>query len=905
MKKYIKYLSLLAGAILLGGSLTSCVDDALVEGNGAEDIYSVAEDEYAMGVVLSLGQLSNGTRALDNMNDRELKDIEEYVNTENLYILFFNLDGIFLFQIDKPVAIPIGQSTLGNDSQWFIKIPVKDINPNLIKYIEENPFKIAVLANWTFDSDRNLGEDLGGWEEFRFNQPVDEKGNLTYDAYGKLIGDHISLLAHAQRDNTYENTTNHGYDHLTFRTENGKPHMGPYTEWVHNYHSSIKEAELQIRSYYDVKNATYSNSHRYSADDNKNNLGRFEMKYNNLWHLWNFGSADKVNTTNFPSIGDDQAKVWIELNDQARKEFLKNYNPLDRTSVWKFDGYQGIELSYGVLPMTKTSGEIPTENSELESLLIVTPNMEWKDYQAGNPINIDSRPSVGAHPFIHFKAPADGYLRVNYEAYNGAKLIAHIGSNNTPTNNAQHYQRDNLKSREECTVGDDGQFGDVPFDPEDVYLFMVVDPDEMYVPETPEESDGDQGDDSDPAEGEEEENPELKPVVPANPYVKIYSIEYIESRHLYDVDRYGVLPSKDDPIPMYGIQDFDPIGEYWQPGILFNLSQLNNAQKEGYIYRTISLLRSLSRVEVRLLKSQFPQKPSHVFMRSMNRSARMTPVDFFTPTDIIWNGFNENSVSDVRRRQNYIDVGNLSEQHILEKTPGVQKEEKNIMGFGPFYIGSNTVQTGNILNEYRSATAWPFGIWEQQWEWNWNRGTGFVDNFATYEPGDSRNYTGQTVPEYPRILHTRISRSDYARMTEVDDPLYWHYIMYIPEKNITDADNPGDLSDRPKIIHVELRFNGGPEGSDPEDNQVDNFDDKEAYRLYFTEGGRANLGNFDFTGRGSWDAYEYDLDIVKQHWPILRNHVYTFTVNGIPTYKENVIFQAESPDYRGTSWNFN
>ena len=908
---------MLAGAMALGSSLTACVDDFKLEEGPNSDIYAVNENEYAMGVVLSLDQLSGvSTRGqiggpLGNLaggSGQGLKDIEEYVNTENLYILFFNLDGTFLFQINKPVAIPIGQSEFGNDSQWFIRIPVKDINENLIHYIEENPFKIAVLANWTFDSDINLGSNLSGWDEFKFKEPLDAEGNLVYDEFGKLQGDHISLLAHAQRDNVYENTTMHGYDHLVHRTETGS-HMGPYTEWVANYHRNIPEAETHIRTYFNVEENYYQNPDNFFYDENgvPTALDHFNTKYNNLWHVWYFnGTYDGEGMKNFTiEAGNTQMNKWIELNQGAKEAMFAPTNvhgesfSYESDHTWKLGhGYSDLYLSKGVQPnywdtkpqlVDQDGYDVPGEELKFSGMAITEANLS-KDYNdTGNPLNLDNN-----HQYMSFTAKADGYVRINFEAQGGAKLYAHVGTNNTPQNNASGYQKDNRDSRFEIDPSTGtfttGEIADIPFDPKPIYLYMVVDED--YVPVPPMLEDGN-------------DVPS-----PEKPMITIHSIEYIESRHLYDVDRRAILPSKDYAIPMYGVQDFDPIGEYWEPGVLFNLSQFNNAQKLGYNYRRISLLRSISRVEVKLKKSDFPQKPSHVYLRSMNRSSRITPVDFFTPTDIIWNGFNPSSPDDVRRLQNYIDVGNLNEQQIIQTTPGVAQEEKNIMQYGPIYIGSganNGESNEQKLTEYRRTTAWPFGIWEKQWDWNWNRGNGLVEDFETYQVGQSRRYTGQTVPEYPRILHTRISRSDYSHFAEVEDPEYWHYIMYIPEKNITDADNPGNISDRPKIVHVEIRFNGGPENTwnndDPE-NIVDNFDDNLAYRLYFTQGGRANLGGFEWNGRESWDKYEYDLDIVKQHWPILRNHEYIFTVTGGLGNSGNINLQVSAPEQRFVGWTF-
>lgn len=882
IRNMIRWFGCLSLFVSAGMWLTGCTDDKIDVPTSPDGIYSVDEDEYALGVTLSLDQLSGsiGSRALGDLGDKGLAEIEEYVNTENLVVLFFNIDGIFLFNIENPTAIPIGQSDSGLDNQWFIKIPVKQINDNLIKYIEENPFKIAVLANWTYLSDRNTGGKL---DAFEFKAPLDADGNLTYDEMGKLTGMHISELAHAQVDNAYENTTMHGYDHLVYRTETG-PHMSPYIEWVHNYHKSIDVADADIRANFDVKN------NKYQTIDAENH---YNVTFQNLWQVWNFGGKNTDNA-DFDFGSEKNKADWLALNEKAQKDLFDQYKNNSGSYYdsfyWRLDNYEPLEISYPKIIMWENASQ-NDEPSTIKGVVFPLQNLSWDDNESGEPLNLEAKGYGPPTPYIRFKANADGYVKVNYEARGGAKLFVHVGRNNTPENNASNYHKDNIDSRFE--LDENGYFStaeiaDIPFEPKDVYIYMVIDPN--YTQPEPEEG--------------------QLPLPPESPVAYIYGVEYIESRHLYDVDRRGILPDKDYPIPMYGIQDFDAIGEYWEPGILFNLSQFNNAQKQGYSYRNISLLRSLARVELRLAKKDFPKKPTHVFLRSQNRSARIMPVDFFTPTDIVWNGFNPSSQSDVKRLQNYINSGNLNEQNIIQNTPGHKGELDNIMQYGPIYIGSNNNQGqsgSQKLDEYRKTTAWPFGIWEQQWGWDWNRGTGYVSDFATYKPGQTRAHTGQVVPEYPRILHTRISRSDYARFTEIDDGSeYWHYIIYTAEKNITDADNPGNIADRPKIIHIELRFNGGlPEKDNAEDNTVNNFDDNGAYRLYFTEGGRASLGDFNFTGRESWDAYEYDWNIAKQHWPILRNHIYSFTVTGGIGNRSNINFQVAAPDNRSIYWEFN
>ena len=869
MNKPTSYLPRLAGLLLTMtvAVLSGCVKEDL-EKQGAvdEDFYTLEDDEYGLGFAISLDKLDGvTTRAgLGHSNGYSRDGVEDFVDTENLYILFFNLEGIFLFDIKKPTAVPMGKAgATDEDNQWFIKIPVKAINPNLIRYIEDNPFKIAVLGNWTFLDDTNIGGNLGDgssdkWDMFEFHQPLDAEGNLTYKE-GKLTGDHISLLAHAQRDNVYKDTNKGGYNHLVYNTETG-PHMGPYTEWVRNSYKNEAEAEAAIRANYDVaKNRLTSQ-----------NLG---IDYLNMWRLWCFDGE--------PQFGS--GSMWKSVNEAARASF--NLSSAD--NWWNMDSEDDLYV-HGAASW-EDAGEkkgitVPSFDSSFDN--------ERNSAGYGFPSNAS---------YIHFTAKADGYLHVRYKSTGGAELKVHIGKYYYENPADQYQFTHNKNSRDESKLKAqyheengvrifDEAFGDVPGEAVHVFIYSLA-------PETPVLDD----------DGE-----------PVDPSITVYEIEYIESRHLYDVDRMGILPTRSYPIPMYGIQDFDAIGEYWQPGLLFNLSQFNNAMKEGYSYRNVSLLRSLARVEVILPKSIFKREPTHVFLRSMNRSARITPVDFFTPTDIIWNGFDMTKDSDIRRYNNY--SSNLIEQDILKAcSGGVDGEIENIMQYGPIYVGSNvnTEQTEyEQMTEYRRATSWPFGIWEQQWNWNWNRigsddssdaprSEYSVDWYDTYKPGQTRAHTGQTVPPYPHVLHPRISRSDYARFTKIDDPDNYHYLIYVPEKNITDADNPGNVADRPKIVHVEIRFNGGRDITNT-DNQVENFDDNGAYRLYFTPGGQASSNDFTFEGRQSWDDYEYNWNIASQHWPIMRNHVYRFTVLGAPSYGgNNVIYQVCAPDQRYTGWFFN
>lgn len=932
---------MLLGVFLMSGMLWGCVEDNVDEPGGqTEPGAGLEADEYGFGFTISVDDLTRigGTSHYPGLATTE----EDYVDTEHLYVLFFNIDGVFLFDIENPTAVPMGSG--GSEHQWFIRIPVKQINPNLIKYIEENPFKIAVLANWTFNDGPN-SDTTSNWDEFRFLPPVDNEGNLTYDENGKLTSDwNLTMLSHAERDTAYKSASQlNGYDHLVYYVEgNEHPHMGPYTEWVKNFQKNEAAAEQTLRTKYDVDGHKYTNSEMKSR-------GGAPIDYHDMWRIWNFGGeANRDANIGYETTDSKIQTAWVTNNEEAKKEFDEAY-PAENLKTdtsnkhWALKNHESELVLHG--PMERV-----IENEQAVGIKL--PAVE--NFTEAQNDNGDGFPA--SMSYAHFYAKADGYVRVRYKVVGNAKLKSHISLYNyaPPADNTQRKHNQDARNEGKLKVSRTQEtsangetievfeaFGDIPNLQQHVYLYALAEP---QIEETPEEGEGNEGeevegtedpDGSEDVEGEggegesgegEGEGEDVEPEPEIEPGIIIYEIEYIESRHLYDVDREGILPSKEYPIPMYGIQDFDPIGEYWQPGQLFNLSMFNNAVKEGYNYRSVSLLRSLARVEVLVNKNSFSRQPSHVFLRSLNRSARITPVDFFTPTDVIWNGYDRTSKSDQARLQHYIDADNFAEQDILTNCAGVDTEIDRIMQFGPIYIGrdSNNQEPNSGLSaeqkmdEYRSTTAWPFGIWEQQWGWNWNRaGSGEevsgnqVRWFDTYKPGDVRTYHGQVVPDYPHILHTRISRSDYARFHYAgEENGYYKYVIYVPEKNITDADNPGNIADRPKVIHVELRFNAGLLNNDPEENQVENFDDNGAFRLYFTPGGRSSKYDSKLNGRSfgrlDWDNYEYDWESICDHWPIMRNHIYRFTVDGGgPKYNDhNVTFTVEAPDKRSASWDF-
>lgn len=335
----------------------------------------------------------------------------------------------------------------------------------------------------------------------------------------------------------------------------------------------------------------------------------------------------------------------------------------------------------------------------------------------------------------------------------------------------------------------------------------------------------------------------------------IYEVEYIAEKYLYDTDREGILPSEENPIPMYGVQNYKKL-ENWQPGTTFDLS---HERKENGTYeeKTISLIRSLAKVEVYLPEESNGRKPQHIYMRSMNRTARCEPVDVETPTNTLWKEDNHNLTSSNRGPCEWYDI----QEH------------------GTFYQGTRDDKDDNPSDAktraYQNKLSWYYGSWKgASWKNNgrnwtgWNFGTGITVNDET------------NTNRYPHLFNPSIDRSDFTHMIEVpsDRSGYYKYILYVPDKNIDDPNYVGLSQSITKVAHIEYRY--------PDQDDI-NLDDNNCYRIYFTNYRSTGYKpNPDITKVSKTDfdnGYELRSDSLSMHWPIMRNHVYTFQVTGTRT----------------------
>ena len=174
----------------------------------------------------------------------------------------------------------------------------------------------------------------------------------------------------------------------------------------------------------------------------------------------------------------------------------------------------------------------------------------------------------------------------------------------------------------------------------------------------------------------------------------------------------------------------------------------------------------------------------------------------------------------------------------------IDTEIENIKNYGPFYDGS---EKDKNYQAYRDKLSWFYKAWT---EWDFNKST-----YPVTVPGGT---------DYPHIFNTRINRSDYIHFIymETQDG-YDRYVVYMPEKNIDDPNTVGNIRSTPKVPHIELRF---------ESNDATNLDDNDCWRIYFTD-------SQPQVEQDEYDDFEKNSENLKTLYPIVRNHIYRFTVN--------------------------
>ena len=219
-------------------------------------------------------------------------------------------------------------------------------------------------------------------------------------------------------------------------------------------------------------------------------------------------------------------------------------------------------------------------------------------------------------------------------------------------------------------------------------------------------------------------------------------------------DENGIRPELEEQyIPMYGIQLFDALTD-WKKGTTYYLSEQSGSQTGEYDYKSISLLRSVVKLELRIPKTTATGQAVEVDndwaqICANNFMARCEPMDVSTPTDQIWKA-----------------------DHIKDC------EWNDIRNHG-LYAGTEKVDCKDQLS-------WFFGAWldKENIGWNWNNAK--PKNFASEKEGE----------KYPKIFNPITQRLQLAFITDCYLPTddYHRWIVYCGERNMNDPHNTGDVT---------------------------------------------------------------------------------------------------------------
>lgn len=332
----------------------------------------------------------------------------------------------------------------------------------------------------------------------------------------------------------------------------------------------------------------------------------------------------------------------------------------------------------------------------------------------------------------------------------------------------------------------------------------------------------------------------------------VIDVEYTQDRYVYLTDREGILPSSDHPIPMYGVQKFDRLEGWWDEGASFDLTTGGQSVTgKEYNTKNISLLRAVAKVEVLIPKSL--GVPKHVYLHSLNSTVRCEPMDVSTPTDQLWKEHNDGCEWQlIQKHGTFIDNGKYTE------------------------------------NEYKTKLAWYYGNW-LEWGWDFNNYTQWKPNYEKDGP-------------FPRLFNPYISRSDCAAFIDVTDYYndeYYHYLFYMGENTIDASSAYNGAGGSAMIPHIEIRFDDRYATTSKVATNTDlNLMDSDCYHIYFVEKGIAS-GARDASGvskiaNGKFESeYETKTEYLKEHWPIMRNHIYRFVVKDVTSDGMGLLVDAQ------------
>lgn len=310
------------------------------------------------------------------------------------------------------------------------------------------------------------------------------------------------------------------------------------------------------------------------------------------------------------------------------------------------------------------------------------------------------------------------------------------------------------------------------------------------------------------------------------------------------------MPSEKHPIPMYGVQQFEPIPEsLWKKGTPFDISNepTDAFPDVNYQYKAISLLRCCVRLDLKIPRTVMGGKePVHVSLWYSNIYSRTEPMDNWTPTDQIWN------------------------QHGMAHSDA-NCEMDRLISYGPI-VTTTDPGNGTTKAKYQQRLKWFYGAWlDHDWK------------FKTIDGGTV--VPTQTI-EYPRVFNSCIQRNKVIQLNNgnvtnyyPDRNAYWHYIVYTGERNPNDVNSLPNMPSNPYVACF-----------------IVSWDNTKFYCIPLMNYAKTTLdmsGVFGPHSDGTWknaspcSAYNTFINStvpaakgVNIPYPLVRNHIYRFTLKG-------------------------
>lgn len=349
--------------------------------------------------------------------------------------------------------------------------------------------------------------------------------------------------------------------------------------------------------------------------------------------------------------------------------------------------------------------------------------------------------------------------------------------------------------------------------------------------------------------------------------------------------RKWIHPSQDYPIPMYGVQNFQKLTN-WKEGTPFHLSNVisnPSGEDKGYPCRSISLLRSVVKLELLLDKSIVGSSLSNIQWlgnKYINIYARCEPMDVWTPTETLWVDDEEvhsdgkttasNSNCEWDLIMDYGVIAHKGDKTGEQSTPNLKEptaafKEKDYDSF----------------IQFRERISWFYGAWGEPGpdgktpRWDFKK-HGFTGNFA-----GKITKNGQTKGRgYPHIFNPVTQRNGnvyYDKSMIEDCGTYYYCVVYCGEQNMNDpsdlfnmaGDGSGGSGKTPTPSWI-LVLNNKVYSIPIMDHKGSNTYIYKYSSDYVSTALPNNGVTYDFQ-KHVYDKYQ-TRDVMP--WPLVRNHVY-------------------------------